>query len=67
MTEKRKYPYITTTYGGSGYFAVMIWWNPDLGGFEEPYQTGIGRYRIDAEAVKEAKDWAKAEELEYYT
>lgn len=57
-------PFITTTHGGSGYFAVMMWWNPDPG-FTEPYQTGIGRYGNRASAVQEAKDWAESEGLEF--
>lgn len=61
----RTYPYITTTSGGSGFFAVMIWLNPDMGGFEEPWQTGIGRYKSSAQAAIEAREWAAAEELEY--
>ena len=57
--------YITTTYGMSGYFAVHVWWNPDMGGFWEPYQTGVGRYSDKKLAIVEAKQWAEAEELEY--
>lgn len=37
------------------YFAVVVWWNPDMGGFWEPWDTGIGRYRTPAEAYREAK------------
>lgn len=60
------YPYITITSGMSGYFAVMIWWNPALGGFEEPFQTGVGRYKSLRDAVREAKSWSKDEGLPYY-
>lgn len=55
-------PYVTITHGGSGYFAVMMWWNPD--GFWEPWSTGIGRYATKGEAIEEAKEWAEAEGLE---
>ncbi len=70
MKEEQKfpqYPYITVTLGMSGYFAVMIWLNkenPEMP-FEEPYQTGIGRYRTREKAEIEAKSWAAAEELRY--
>ncbi len=58
-------PYITTTYGSSGHFAVMLWWNPDLGGFWEPWTTGTGRYASSADAVVEGREWAEAEGLEF--
>lgn len=57
--------YITTTSGMSGYFAVIIWWNPDPG-FWEPYQTGIGRYATREEAIVEAKQWAESMRIKYY-
>lgn len=56
--------YITTTRGMSGYFAVMFWWDPEPG-FWEPYQVGIGCYETRKGAIEEAKQWAKAENLEY--
>lgn len=62
--EKRA-PYITVTHGMSGYFAVMLWWNTDMGGFYEPWDTGIGRYPTEAEAEAEAEQWADEEELLY--
>jgi len=58
-------PFITVTKGMSGYFAVQMWWNtqdhPDLGGFWEPWDTGMGRYPSQQEAIQEAKEWADAE------
>jgi hypothetical protein len=57
------------TEGGSGFFAVLIWWNaedPVTGGFWEPWDTGIGRYATVGEAAVEARDWAEAEELAYW-
>lgn len=59
------YPHITVTQGMSGWFAVMLWWNPEMGGFPEPYQTGIGRYCTREEAKIEAKEWSEAEGLEF--
>jgi hypothetical protein len=61
-----KEPYITVTEGMSGHFAVMLSWNPDMGGFWEPYQTGIGRYREREEAAAEAREWAEADGLKFH-
>lgn len=58
-------PFISVTHGCSGYFAVMYWWNPDLGGFWEPWNTGFGRYADKEKAIAEARYWAESEELEY--
>lgn len=58
-------PFITVTKGMSGYFAVLMWWAPEHGGFWEPWQTGIGRYDEKWRAVSEAKVWAECEELEF--
>ena len=60
-----KEPYITVTEGMSGHFAVLVAWNPELGGFWEPYQTGIGRYRERSEAIAEGRDWAELEGLQF--
>jgi hypothetical protein len=65
MTIKRPDRYWTTTKGMSGFFAVRIWFNPDMGGFEEPEDTGIGRYRTLEEAVHEATEQAQAEGIPY--
>jgi hypothetical protein len=57
--------YITVTQGGSGWFAVEMWYNNEDYGFWEPWQTGIGRYATREEAVAEAQQWAKEMELAY--
>ena len=57
--------FVTVTEGMSGYFAVMMWWNPDLGGFHEPWQTGVGRYATPEEAEEEGRAWAAEEGLEF--
>ena len=67
-TATKPKPYITVTSGMSGNFAVMLWWNDEdknLGGFWEPYLTGIGRYKNVADAIAEGRQWAEAEELEF--
>lgn len=65
MTDEHKTHIAVTGPALSGYFAVMYWWNPEMDGFWEPWQTGIGRYATREEAVKEGKAWAEAEGLEF--
>lgn len=55
--------YVTTTHGMRGWFAVLMWYNPE--GFWEPFQSGIGSYKTQIEAEKEAKEWADAEEIKF--
>lgn len=57
--------FVTTTKGMRGYFAVQVWWNPDLGGFWEPWQSGIGSYATQREAEVDARAWAESEGLEF--
>lgn len=57
-------PWITVTQGMSGWFAVQLMWNPDMGGWE-PWNTGPGRYADRADAEREAREWAEAEEMEF--
>ena len=61
------FPVIAVTSGMSGFFAVLYWWNPEDGGFPEPYSTGFGRYPMTTkgalDAIDEAKHWAEAEEI----
>lgn len=57
--------HVTVTHGARGFFAVMLWWNPDYGGFWEPWNTGVGTYPTSKGAEDEARAWAKAEDLEY--
>ena len=61
-----KYPNIQVTKGLSGWFAVMVWWNQDHGGFPEPYDTGLGRYAMQVDAIAEAEEWAEAEGIQFY-
>lgn len=61
--------WIMPTRLGSGWSAVHWWINneePDMGPFPEPWQTGIGRYKTREEACIEVKQWAEAEEMDYY-
>lgn len=54
--------YVTTTKGMRGWFAVLI---DDSDGFPEPVSTGIGSFDTKEQAEKEAKDWARAEGVEF--
>lgn len=57
--------YVTVTCGIRGWFAVMMWWNQELGGFWEPWNTGDGSYATAREAEVDAKCWAEAEGIEF--
>lgn len=57
--------WMTVQMLGSGYAAVMMWKNEeDLKyPFDEPYETGIGRYKNYKSAWYEARSWAESEEI----
>jgi len=57
--------YVTITQGMRGYFAVLLSWNIEHGGFYEPWSSGIGSYETKEAAIPEAKDWAESEGIEY--
>jgi hypothetical protein len=66
--------WIEVTQGMSGYFAVEMWINAEqeslfdgkpLGPFPEPWDTGVGRYRTEAEACVEAWHLAESQGLPY--
>lgn len=57
--------HVTVTRGMSGYFAVIIWWNPEMGGFWEPWDTGVGRHEHEDDARVEAIALADCEGLPY--
>lgn len=50
----------------SGWKAICYWWNPDMGGFWEPWQTGDSAWKTQLAAVIDAKTWAEADDLPYY-
>ena len=56
--------YITTALFGSGFAAIHVRWYGDMNGYDIQ-QTGIGRYGTRDEAIKEAKQWAAAEQIDY--
>jgi hypothetical protein len=67
QSAKSRNHYITTTFGISGYFAVMRAEYEDEPGewMEDNVTTGIGRYRTKERAIIEAKQWAKEEGIPY--
>lgn len=60
-----KTKFVTVTQGMRGWFAVLVWWNTEHGGFWEPLNTGVGSYATPEEAEPEAKGWAEAEGLRF--
>jgi hypothetical protein len=65
IPESEKPCYITVYESISGWKAVMLWWAPEMGGFWEPWTTGVGAYGTEAEAEVEGKQWASEEGLEF--
>lgn len=57
--------FVTVSEGGAGHFAVIFWWNPDMDGFWEPWDTGIGRYGLEDDARVEAIALADDEGIPY--
>lgn len=65
---EKKVPFITIYLAVAGWKAQLMVWNDDdeeLGGFWEPAQVSYWAYSTPEEAERYAKDWAKAEEVEY--
>lgn len=57
-----QYPNIQITQGLAGWFAVMI---DNSEGFPQPECSGIGRYALQSDAIKEGQQWAEAEDLPF--
>lgn len=57
-------PYVTTMFSIGGPKAVLLKYTEDCGGFYEPWNTGPGMKTMNA-AKQYAKDWAKAEDIEF--
>lgn len=49
----------------AGWKAVQYWWNPDMGGFWEPYQTSDFAFSEKEKAQIVAQHWAKSEDIPY--
>ena len=65
MSRDKTKKYITLSEGLRGFYAVMMWWNPDDGGFWEPWISGVGSFDTEDGAIEEGKAWAEAEDIEF--
>ena len=63
---EKKPDYITVYESISGWNSVRMWWNPELGGFWEPYSTGLGPFETEEAAVIDGRLWAVNEKLEFF-
>ncbi len=57
--------YVTTTKGMFQYFAVVMWWNPENGGFWEPYDTGLCRFDLLENAAADGIEMAQEMGIKY--
>ena len=62
---RKKEPFVTTYLPVAGWKAVYYWWNPDQGGFWEPWQTSDFAFATEDEAEAYGKGWAESEEISY--
>lgn len=51
-------PYATVYKAIGGWQSMVVWWNPAMGGYWEPYESGRGPYAFEAAARREASEWA---------
>lgn len=63
--DEIKNPVVTVTHGMRGWFAVTMWWNPDMGGFWEPWETAENSWPTAEQAAVDGRLWAKNEGLEF--
>ncbi len=64
MSQDTK-PYVTISKGGAGYFAVILEWIDNHGGYWDVFVTGDGRYATEEEAIPEAMEMAECEGLRF--
>lgn len=63
MSEHK--PFTAVYKAVCGWQSVLMVWDAEME-FYEPFGTGFGPYGDDKDrAVREAKDWAEAEQIEY--
>lgn len=58
-------PYITIARAGSGWDAIMFWWNPENGGYWQPWTTSTGRWVSAEAAAHAARNWAQVEAMPF--
>lgn len=67
IEQPEGYPYVTLNHGAmyNDWTPVVIWWNPDTGGFAEPFDIHTVRSPARHEARLIAVDWADALGMDY--
>jgi hypothetical protein len=63
--SKADYPVVTIYQPIAGWKAVQYWWNPEMGGFPEPWQTASVAYGEPEPARDDAMRWAVAEKCSF--
>lgn len=53
-----KLMYVDVTQGMRGFFAVMLWWNPEMGGFWEPWESSSLSFASRERAEVDGRRWA---------
>ena len=53
--------WVDVTEGMRSWFAVMMWWNPDLGGFWEPWDTSPLSFATREGAESDGQSWSRDE------
>jgi hypothetical protein len=57
--------YISVYMPIAGWKSIMLVVDEDCGGMHTPWQTGDWAYKTKAEAVRDAKSWAEAEDIPF--
>jgi len=53
--------FVTVSFGARGWFAVLMWWNPDLDGSWEPWEAHPDFFSTEADVVPIARAWAQSQ------
>lgn len=64
--DTKKTGYISVYKPIAGWKAIQYWWNPDMEGFWEPWQTGSFAFATKEEAIEDAKFWAMCDDIPFY-
>lgn len=49
----------------AGWKAIHMWWNPEMGGFWEPYETSPFAFNTEQKAYEFSQQWAEELEIPY--
>jgi hypothetical protein len=64
--EKKIGEYVTIGQGIRGFYAMLVGIYTDKGQeYHDTIQTGIDSYEFRTDAIKEAKEWAMADGIEF--